>query len=109
MVEQNQIYTRRRFESSGRREMFRAVALVREATRLLQTKSSRLSTANADLHNVGGIDLSQLEIELTSSLRRTAIGSRKGRQLYALRRRVRELLASDHIESAIERTAGGAA
>jgi len=106
---QIQIYTRRRFESSRREEMFHALALVREATRLLQTKSSRLSTVNANLHNVGGIDLSQLEIELTNSLRRIAIGSREGRQLYALRNRVRELLASDQIESAIERTAGGAA
>jgi hypothetical protein len=42
VIEQTQIYTTEGCESSGRGEMFRAVALVRQATQLLKAKASRL-------------------------------------------------------------------
>ena len=42
MIRQTQKYTTSRCQSSGRGEMFRAVLLVREATRLLKTKATLL-------------------------------------------------------------------
>jgi hypothetical protein len=62
--------------------------------------------------------LSQLEVELTRTMRVVAIGSAEGRRLYARRARVREELAAasraermcileDPPSSAVERFAGG--
>ena len=68
-------------------------------------KSPRASTSEAKFPHVARTNLSQLDSELTKGLRRMPIGSRKARQLYALRVRVRERLASPRLEQ----TAGGAA
>src|ERR1700680_3117640 len=58
--------------STSRRhdEIFRAVALAREASLLLKSNTA--------------IDLSRLEIELTRAMRKVPIGSSEGRRLFAL-------------------------
>ena len=53
----------------------------------------------------GELDLAGLEAMLTNSLRGVPIGSRKGRQLYALRSRVRGILASGPVENRGESSA----
>ena len=148
MIEQTQIYTTERCESSGRGEIFRAVVLCRQATQLLKSKArhlldcppgtrlQKIATGLGDFSNSleraaiaverghhrkspraskGGLDLPGIEAMLTNSLRRVPIGSRKGRQLYALRSCVREVLASSPLENremsqrALDQSAGGAA
>ena len=65
-------------------------------------KSSRTSTGETQRLIDAAMKLVEVEVKLTSRLRKTAIGSRKGRQLYALRELVREYLASSSPENSSE-------
>ena len=58
------------------------------------------STGEAQHPRDDGMNLSQLEAELSRRLRQTPIGSKQARQMYQSRERVRELLGSVAPESA---------
>jgi hypothetical protein len=79
VIERSQSDTIPSSASSSHDEIFRAVALAGEASRL---KS-----------NVA-IDLHRLEIELARAMRKVPIGAAEGRRLFALRARVRLQLAN---------------
>src|ERR1700733_1827450 len=75
MIRQTQKYTTPRRQSSGRGEMFRAVLLVREATRLLKTKAILLPDS------APGTRLQKIATGLgdfSSSLERAAVAIERG-------------------------------
>jgi hypothetical protein len=122
MCERIKIYTTKEVVSSSRGEIFRAVGLVREASRLLKSKATdlphsapgtrlqRIATGFSDFgdslervaaaiergHHRKLPRASEVELDhLATSIRRAPIGSRTARDLRARRALLREQIAAE--------------